>query len=322
MIDDIAKFMFDPANIIMALGAVGMFLGSIAVALPFMKTDQLSPRLKAVAERREELKASMQAKKTSSSRAPRKETINKLNLLLGRLNLKNQIEDRDLRMRLAAGGWRGQGPAVMFVTARLVMPVVMAVVAAILFFGLNLMKLSFAMQCLAVMAGGGFGYYLPNVIVKNGATKRQEIITLAFPDSLDLLLICIEAGLSLEAAFTRLVRELGDACPELAEEFGLLTAELGFLGDRRQALMNFADRVGTSEAKGLVTSLIQSEQYGTPLTVALRVLSDENRASRMSRAEQKAGSLPAMLTGPMIVFFLPVVFIVLLGPAIIQIMNA
>jgi len=320
--DEIARILFDPANIIMALGAVGMFLGVIAVASPLMKRDQLSPRLKAVAERREELRASMQAKKTSSQRPGRKETINKVNILLGRLNLRNQIEDRDLRMRLARGGWRGQGPAVVFVAARLVAPVVMAAVAAILFFGLNLMKLSFVMQLLMVLGGGALGYYLPNVVVKNAATKRQEIITLAFPDSLDLLLICIEAGLSLEAAFTRLVHELGDSSPELAEEFGLLTAELGFLGDRRQALTNFAERVGTQEARGLVTSLVQSEQYGTPLTVALRVLSDENRASRMSRAEQKAGSLPAMLTGPMIVFFLPVVFIVLLGPAIIQIMNA
>ena len=319
--DEFAAFIFDPANIIVALGAVGMFLGVFAVAMPFLQRDQLSPRLKAVAERREELRASMQAKKVNTQRPGRKETINIVSKLLGRLNLKAQIEDRDLRMRLAQAGWRGQGPAVMFVAARLVLPVAMALVAAALFFGLNLFKLSFAMQCASVMGGLALGYYLPNVMVKNAATKRQEDMTLNFPDALDLLLICIEAGLSLEAALTRVVREIGDTAPELAEEMGLLTAELGFLGDRRQALNNFADRVGTPEGKGLVTSLVQSEQYGTPLTVALRVLSDENRANRMSRAEQKAGSLPAMLTGPMIVFFLPVVFIVLLGPAIIQIVN-
>ena len=321
MSEEIARVIFDPANIIMFLGAIGMFLGVLAIASPFMQRDQLSPRLKAVAERREELRANMQAKKTSSNRPGRKETINKVNKLLGKLNLMNQIEDRDLRNKLSQAGWRGQGPAVIFVAARLIMPLLLAIVAAILFFGLNLFKLSFAMQCAAVVGGLGLGYYLPNVAVKNAATKRQEAMTLNFPDTLDLLLICIEAGLSLEAALTRVVKETGDSAPELAEEMGLLTAELGFLGDRRQALNNFAERVGTSEGRGLVTSLVQSEQYGTPLTVALRVLSDENRAARMSRAEQKAGALPAMLTGPMIVFFLPVVFIVLLGPAIIQIMN-
>jgi tight adherence protein C len=321
MSEEIARVIFDPANIIMFLGAIGMFLGVLAIASPFMQRDQLSPRLKAVAERREELRASMQAKKTSSNRPGRKETINKVNKLLGKLNLMNQIEDRDLRNKLSQAGWRGQGPAVIFVAARLIMPLLLAIVAAILFFGLNLFKLSFAMQCAAVVGGLGLGYYLPNVAVKNAATKRQEAMTLNFPDTLDLLLICIEAGLSLEAALTRVVKETGESAPELAEEMGLLTAELGFLGDRRQALNNFAERVGTSEGRGLVTSLVQSEQYGTPLTVALRVLSDENRAARMSRAEQKAGALPAMLTGPMIVFFLPVVFIVLLGPAIIQIMN-
>jgi tight adherence protein C len=320
--DDFAAIIFDPANIIMALGAVGMFLGVFAIATPFMQKDQLSPRLKAVAERREELRANMQAKKTRMQRPGRKDTMNVVTKVLGRLNLKNQIDDKDLRMRLAQAGWRGQGPATMFVAARVVMPIIMALVAAILFFGLNLFKLSFVMQCLSVIGGLGLGYYLPNMMVKNAATKRQEEMTLNFPDTLDLLLICIEAGLSLEAALTRVVKETGESAPQLAEEMGLLTAELSFLGDRRQALNNFAGRVGTQEAKGLVTSLVQSEQYGTPLTVALRVLSDENRASRMSRAEQKAGSLPAMLTGPMIVFFLPVVFIVLLGPAVIQIMNS
>jgi tight adherence protein C len=209
----------------------------------------------------------------------------------------------------------------MFVTARLVLPIVMALAAAILFMLLGVFKLSFGMQIASVFGGLGLGYYLPNVMVKNAATKRQEGITLGFPDALDLLVICVEAGLSMEAAFTRVAKEIGDSTPDLAMELGLTTAELSFLGDRRLALNNFSDRVGTSEARALVTSLVQSEKYGTPLTVALGVLSQENRDARMSRAEQKAGSLPAMLTGPMIVFFLPVVFVVLLGPAIIQIMG-
>ncbi len=319
--DAIAKFMFDPGNIIVFLGAVAVFLGALAVAMPFMQRDQSSARLKAVAERREELRKSMNEQAAARQRPKRKEAITFMNKILGRLNLRNQIEDRDIRMRLAAGGWRGPAPATVFVTARIVAPIVLALIAAVLFMGLHLFKLNFGMQLATVAAGLGAGYYLPNMVVKNAATKRQEAIRLAFPDSLDLLVICVEAGLSLEAAFTRVAKEVGESAPEIAEEFGLTTAELSFLGDRRQALQNFADRVGTQEARALVTSLVQSEQYGTPLTISLRVLSQENRDARMSRAEQKAGALPAMLTGPMIVFFLPVVFIVLLGPAIIQIMR-
>ena len=306
----------------MALGAIGMFLGSIAIAMPFLERDQLAPRLKAVAERREELRQNLQAQNAKASRPGRKEALGLADKLLGRLNLRNQIDDKDIRNRLAQAGWRGQPPAVIFVTARILLPIVMSGLAAVLFMVLGVFKLSFGMQLASVFGGLVLGYYLPNIIIKNNATKRQEGITLGFPDALDLMVICVEAGLSLEAAFTRVSREIGENTPDLAEELGLTTAELSFLGDRRQALSNFADRVGTPESRALVTSLVQSEQYGTPLTLSLRVLSQENRDSRMSRAEQKAGSLPAMLTGPMIVFFLPVVFVVLLGPAIIQIMNS
>ena len=320
--EEFAKMIFNPGNIIMVLGALGMFLGSLAIAMPLLQRDQLAPRLKAVAERREELRQSLQAQNAKAARPGRKEALGLADKLLGKLNLRNQIDDKDIRNRLAQAGWRGQPPAVIFVTARLLMPIVVALVAAIFFMGLGVFKLSFGMQLASVAGGLGLGYYLPNVIVKNTATKRQEGITLGFPDALDLLVICVEAGLSLEAAFTRVSKEIGDNTPDLAVELGLTTAELSFLGDRRLALTNFAERVGTQEARALVTSLVQSEQYGTPLTVSLRVLSQENRDARMSRAEQKAGSLPAMLTGPMIVFFLPVVFIVLLGPAIIQIMNS
>jgi tight adherence protein C len=320
--DDLAKMIFDPGNIIVVLGALGMFLGFMAVAMPFLQRDQLAPRLKAVAERREELRQNMQVNAVKRSRPGRKEALGFANTLLGRLNLKAQLDDRDLRNRLAQAGWRGQGPAVFFVAARVVLPVAFGLIAAAVFIGLNVMKLSVSMQMLSVIGGMALGHYLPNILVKNAATKRKDLITEIFPDGLDLIVICVEAGLSLEAAFTRVAKEIGGNCPALAEELGLTTAELSFLGDRRQALMNFADRIGTTEARGLVTSLIQSEQYGTPLTVSLRVLSQENRDARMSRAEQKAGALPAMLTGPMIVFFLPVVFIVLMGPAVIQIMAA
>jgi tight adherence protein C len=312
----------DPENVIAFLGGIGTFFAVVALALPFLQRDALAPRLKAVAARREELRQQATAQKAERRRPGRREAISVMSRFLGRLNLVNQIEDRDLRMKLAAAGWRGYGPAVVFVFGRVLLPVVVALVAAFCVYALDLFKLSAGMKMLAVVGGAAIGYYIPNVVVKNATQKRQETITLSFPDALDLMIICVEAGLSLEAAFNRVADEIGENSPELAEELGLTTAELNFLGDRRLALMNFAARIGTDEARALATSLIQSEQYGTPLTVSLRVLSKENRDARMSRAEQKAGALPAMLTGPMIIFFLPVVFIVLLGPAIIQIMQS
>ena len=319
--EQIVAALTSPENIIIFLGTVGTFLTVIAFTLPFLQRDALSPRLKAVAARREELRLQATAQQAASRRPGRKEAITAMSRILGRLNLMNQLEDREVRMRLARAGWRGYAPIVTFVFGRILLPLVLALVVAFGVYVLDMFKLEAAMKLVAVMGGAVIGYYVPNVVVKNVTQKRQEVITLGFPDTLDLMIICVEAGLSLEAAFNRVADEISDAAGELSEELGLTTAELNFLGDRRQALMNLADRVGTDEAKALATSLIQSEQYGTPLTVALRVLSRESRDSRMSRAEQKAGALPAMLTGPMIVFFLPVVFIVLLGPAIIQMVS-
>lgn len=320
--EQIVAALTNPENIIVFLGTVGTFLTIIAFTLPFLQRDALSPRLKAVAARREELRQQATAQKAASRRPGRKEAVTAMSSVLGRLNLMNQLEDRELRMKLARAGWRGYAPIVTFVFGRVLLPIVLALAAAFGVFVLDMFQLAPAMKLVAVMGGAVIGYYVPNVIVKNVTQKRQEAIQLTFPDALDLMIICVEAGLSLEAAFNRVADEIAENSPELSEELGLTTAELNFLGDRRQALMNLADRIGLDEAKALATSLIQSEQYGTPLTVALRVLSRENRDARMSRAEQKAGALPAMLTGPMIVFFLPVVFIVLLGPAIIQIMTS
>tara|TARA_A100001037_G_scaffold305167_1_gene344304 strand:+ start:8355 stop:9326 length:972 start_codon:yes stop_codon:yes gene_type:complete len=320
--EQIVALLTNPENIIIVLGSFGTFLTVIAFTLPFLQRDSLSPRLKAVAARREELRQQATAHQAANRRPGRKEAIMAMSRVLGRLNLMKQLEDRELRMKLARAGWRGYAPVVTFVFGRVLLPLVVALTVAFCVFVLDMFQLAPAMKLVAVMGGAVLGNYVPNVIVKNVTQKRQESIQLSFPDALDLMIICVEAGLSLEAAFNRVADEIAENAGELAEELGLTTAELNFLGDRRQALMNFADRLGMDEAKALATSLIQSEQYGTPLTVALRVLSRENRDARMSRAEQKAGALPAMLTGPMIVFFLPVVFIVLLGPAIIQIVTS
>jgi tight adherence protein C len=204
---------------------------------------------------------------------------------------------------------------------RAILPLIFASVAALLIFSSKNLELAPLMKLLICAMAAAVGYFIPGILVANTIKKRQQQIIRGFPDALDLMVICVEAGISLEQALTRIAQEIGDMSPILAEEVGLTTAELAYLGDRRRALENFAARTGAEPVKALTVSLLQSEKYGTPLGVALRVLSRENRDERMARAEQKAGSLPAALTVPMILFFLPVLFIVLIGPAIIQIVQ-
>ena len=165
------------------------------------------------------------------------------------------------------------------------------------------------------------GFYLPDVFLNNTIARRQQSIMRGFPDALDLLLICVESGMSVESAFQRVATEIGVQSAELAEEFGLTTAELSYLPDRRMAFENLAKRCGHAGVKAVATALNQAERYGTPMGQALRVASQENREMRMSEAEKRAASLPAKLTVPMIVFFLPCLFVVILGPAIMKIMH-
>ncbi|MFN3078137.1 MAG: type II secretion system F family protein, partial [Alphaproteobacteria bacterium] len=207
--------------------------------------------------------------------------------------------------------------AVTFGFARLAAPIVLLILAGA-YFGLSKSTMAPPMKVLMTLGAAGLGYYLPNMILTNAVQARQTELQKAFPDALDLLSICVEAGLSVEAAFSRVADEIGDRSPQIAEEFGLTTAELAFLSDRRQAFDGLAERTGLPTVKSLATALVQAEKYGTPVTVALRVLSQENRDARMAAAEKKAGALPAQLTVPMIVFFLPVLFVVILGPAAIQ----
>ncbi len=247
--------------------------------------------------------------------------VNLMKAVLDRLKLDNLLGSKELRDKMAQAGWRGQAPIITFVFMRLALPLVFPLIAAIFVFGGENLDLQFEVKLLICLGAGVVGLYVPNIAVQNVIQKRQGAMTNGFPDALDLMVICVEARLSIEAAFSRVAEEIGPGAPELGEEIGLTTAELAFLGDRRLALENFASRTGMESTKSLTTALIQAEKYGTPLGVSLRVLSRENRAARMTRAEEKAAKLPATLTVPMIVFFLPVIFIVVLGPAIIQVLD-
>ena len=315
--------MLTTQNIILVLSTIGAFLAIIAVAMPFLQTDGRDNRLKYLARRREELQAQQrnkfEANRQASLRRRETRSQNLMTTVLNRLNLMEKARSPELRLKMNQAGFRGQGPAIAYVFARLVLPLVMASVIALVLFSAKKADFDPLLKLLICAGAAGLGYLVPDIVVANTAKKRQQMMIKGFPDALDLIVICVEAGISLEQAFVRVAHELAEMSPILAEEFGITTAELAYLGDRRMALDNLATRTGAEPIKALTTSLIQSEKYGTPLGVALRVLSRENRDDRMARAEQKAGSLPAALTVPMILFFLPVLFIVLIGPAIIQV---
>lgn len=313
----------DPATLIVAIGSLGAFLTILAVGLPLISRSPARSRLKAVARRREELSQAQKARFAARSSSIRQQ-VGKgyITYLVNRLRLVNPAGNKALSMTLAQAGLRSQAHLYTYAFFRFATPVLFGTLTALYLF----LFLGADLGLLAIVAFAGIaaavGFYLPQVLLRNRIQNRRQALAKAFPDALDLMVICVEAGLSMEAAFARVAEEIQDQGPELAEEISLTTAELAFLPDRRQALLNLADRTGLPTVKALVTALAQAERYGTPIGVSLRVQAQEQRDSRMSRAEQKAGALPAQLTVPMIAFFLPVLFIVLLGPAIIKTMNA
>jgi tight adherence protein C len=281
--------------------------------------DPLPDRLKSVSERRDELRHEERHKKVSRTES----LINpdSLKNLVQKLKLEQGKKMNGLRLKLARAGYRSRDATVIYLLLRLALPFGVGFLAFFSIFVLQMFKMQMAMKILSVIAAGFFGLALPDIFLKNQSDKRADILRKAMPDALDLLVICAEAGLSLDAALDRVSREIGPSCPELAEEVGLTGVELGFFPDRARALQNFADRVPIQGVAGLVNTLIQTEKYGTPLAQALRVLSGEMREDRMMAAETKAAKLPATLTVPMILFILPPLFIVLLGPAIMKVMK-
>ncbi len=310
---------FELQTIITLLAAAGAFGAILAFALPYLQTDVGAARLKSVAKRRDELSEQQRARfEKKSTRQLRSQKLGFMKQVIGRLKLQNVVNSETIRARLIQAGKRGEPPRVIFTFARLAVPLAVAVFATFYTFAVMGDKQSTGIKLVIILAVTGIGFYAPSIVLTNMIQKRQKLLTKGIPDALDLMVICVEAGSSMEAAFHRVADELGEGTPELAEEFGLTTAELAFLSDRRSALENLALRTGLPSVKALSTALIQAERYGTPLGVALRVLSQENRDARMAAAEKKAASLPAKLTVPMIVFFLPVLFIVLLAPAALK----
>ena len=319
----------DPRNLLTALIAVLTFATLFTLLGSMTGGAKLEGRMKAVADRKEELKRrSRQQIAQQAQQGPqaglRHNDQGFKKRVVDRLNLAQMLEDPKVADNLAQAGYRGPKPITTFYFFRFTMPFVMAIFVAIYLFFINDFGLPGMSRIAAVVGGFVLGFYLPNLYISNRAAKRRQSIVQAFPDALDLLLICVESGMSIEAAITKVGGEIGGQSIDLAEEFTLLSAELSYLPERRQAYEGFAKRTNHPGVKSVATAMIQAEKYGTPLGQALRVMAKENRELRLSAAEKKAAALPAKLTVPMIVFFLPVLFVVLLGPAIIKIqdMNA
>jgi tight adherence protein C len=313
--------LFNLQFVVTVLTAVLAFATIVTIGIPLMERNALAARMKSVAERRDELRARHHAALRKSKRGLRSEPVSFMKSTVDRLKLSRIMETSGTRDKLIRAGYRGQAPLIAFMFFRFVMPFIVFTVSLFYLFVVLHLSWSASEKLVASLLAAGFGFYLPDLFVTNKIQRRQESIMRAFPDALDLLLICVESGMSIEAAFTRVAGEIGSQSAELAEEFALTTAELSYLPDRRQAFENLARRCGHSGVKAVAAALNQAERYGTPLGQALRVTAQENREMRMQEAERKAAALPAKLTVPMIVFFLPSLFIVILGPAAMRVMH-
>jgi len=313
----------EPQNLLAIFAALAVFATILTIAMPVLQRDELSNRMKSVVTEREKIRARerarMAAEQTKGSLKVKNEGW--LKQIVESMNLKKALADEGTFRNLIQAGYRKQSHIYVFLFFRVVLPLIMFVCALLYFFVMADLKSSILMKLIYSLGIAYVGFYLPNVFVKNQISKRQLSIRRAWPDALDLMLICVESGMSLEAAFKKVAIEIGLQSWQLAEELVLTTAELSYLEERRKAFENLATRTGLDGVKNVTMALIQAERYGTPLATALRVLSQENRDARMQEAEKKAASLPPKLTVPMILFFLPVLFAVILGPAFIKIFG-
>jgi len=312
--------LFHNPDFIAALCGAAAFAVVVLIWVALIENDPLpADRLKSVLHRKSELRAAQQKK---FSRRASLQRISLMKQVVNWFKLARGKSFYDLRLKLARAGYRSRDAIFVFLFFKLVAPIGTAAIAGFFVFVLRLGNLDIAPRMGIMVLAAGFGLMLPDILIRNASQKREDILRKAMPDALDLLVICAEAGLSLGASFDRVSNEVGANAPELAEEIGLTAVELNFLPDRAKALQGLADRVPLPGVMALVNTLLQTEKYGTPLAQALRVLSAEMREERIMKAEEKAARLPAVLTVPMIIFILPPLFVVLIGPAAIKVSQA
>jgi tight adherence protein C len=313
-----------PPVFVTILASIAAFATALTVLMPILNRDRLDARMQVMATERDKMRAARLAdlnKKDGGTGRLRAAPKGFMQEIVDRFNLRSVFDSEEVRDRLKMAGMRGQAPLVTYMFFRVAMPGIVAIIALLYLFVITDFQYPPIVKLGLAIGAGYIGFYLPNFFIQNLVQKRQESIKNAFPDALDMLLICVQSGMSVEAAFQKVSGEVGTQSLELAEELSLTTAELSYLQDRRQAFENLGKRTGLPGIKAVATALIQAERYGTPVGQALRVMARENRDMRMAEAEKKAAALPPKLTVPMIVFFLPVLFVVILGPAIIQVFK-
>jgi tight adherence protein C len=315
----------DPRTVVAIIIGIVTVGSLLVLALPYLEGDDLEERMKTVAIERERIRAREREKlaaRASGKQGLRHSSKTYMKDVVERFSLSKWLGADESKAKLAMAGFRGPQAEIGFLFFRLVSPIGLMLVGS--FYAFLVLKLEMALlQKFAVMVGLLYvGLKAPEIYLSNKIQKRQIEMRRAFPDALDLMLICVESGMSIEHGFRRVSQEIGVRSHALAEEFTLTTAELSYLPDRRAAYDNFYARTGLDDVKNVVTSLVQAEKYGTPLGAALRTVSQESRDNRMMEAEKKAASLPPKLTVPMILFFLPVLFAVIMTPAVLQVTGA
>ena len=321
MFEIIGEKINDPQFMFSVLIAIAAIATVLTVAMPLLDGDTLGKRMNAVSVERDRLRAREREKLASKQSKPalRNNSTAFLKGTVENFNLSSWLGTEQAKMQLAQAGYRGKRAEDMFLVGRLVAPIALFLITLLYVFVIVKPDYPATMRIGMAVFAAYLGIKLPELILKNTTSKRQHSMRRAFPDALDLLLICVESGMSIEHAFRKVAQEIGSASVPLAEELSMTTAELSYLPDRRVAYENLGLRTGLESVRQIVTVLIQAERYGTPLGTALRVVSQESRDNRLMEAEKKAAALPPKLTVPMIIFFLPVLFAVILTPAIIQI---
>ena len=321
MVEYLIERLHDPKFVASILAAIAAMATVITLAMPLLSSDQLNRRLKSVALEREKLRQRERERLSRGEKMQLRQSPKQyMKSIVDRFNLAKWVGQEDARDKLVQAGHRGNAPYVAYLFFRMVSPVVAFVVAVLYIFVIQKVQQPPMIKLGACLFAAYIGMQVPYFFLKNQIQKRQLSVRRAFPDALDLLLICVESGMSIEAAFRKVSQEIGSQSIPLAEELTLTTAELSYLQDRKMAYENLAKRTDLEGVKAVCMALAQSERYGTPLGQTLRVMAQENRDMRMSEAEKKAAALPPKLTVPMILFFLPVLFIVILGPAAIRVM--
>jgi tight adherence protein C len=322
MIQFLVDKIHDVRFMTMLLAAIAVSATAYTLIMPLFAGEDLAKRMKAVANERERIRQRERDRLNKSEKVSLRQSPKQVvSRVVEDFNLTKWLAQESALEKLVMAGYRGHAPYVTFLFFRLVSPIVLFIAAILYVFVISHMQQSMLVKIIICIGAAWLGLQAPMLFLKNAISKRQLQIKRAFPDALDLLLICIESGMSIEAAFRKVSSEIVTQSIALSEEFTLTTAELSYLQDRKVAYENLARRTGLEGVKSVCLALQQSERYGTPLGQSLRVMAQENRDMRMNEAEKKAAALPPKLTVPMILFFLPVLFVVILGPTYIRISS-